>query len=565
MHRRFPALTLAALMAVGATAGWGQTASQLTPQSFEPQAQRPTGPVVLSGRAGGPVPAGADRLFVRLSDVVVEDALPEMAAAGAALRGRLAGQVISAAEIFKAASALEADYAKAGFVLARVVLPPQTLNNGGTLRLQVINGFVENVDVTNVPGPVRNRVSQLSTPLVGRKALRLSDIERRLLLAGDTFGLSLGSSLIAGEDPGSTRVLLDAEFRPVTAFVGLDDTLGADLGTYSFSSGVEVNGALKMGETFYGRLSGNPSQLFDDLPRYRTAALGFVLPLGGNGLTLNVEGTSSKSTPDTAFAPTTSDFERLSVRLFYPWIRSRDLNLSSQVSLDRQSDKQFLLLGASRVGLYHDELSVLRASLDGMRRNARGGVFEGALSLSQGLDGLGARDGSTGLPLSRQGAAPDFSKLVIAGRYTQPLNEKFLMVLSGRAQTAFGDALPNSERLGIVGASELSSFDAGKLQGDSGWVVRGEVLMPRPVTVGAVPLQMSPYVFGAYGQVNNARPTAVEAARIRASSVGLGVKFDYQGGDPFTSGSLRIELGKGARDDNGPDGYRIAVLANYRF
>ena len=61
------------------------------------------------------------------------------------------GQRVSGAAIFAAARELEAAYAKAGYVLVRVTLPPQKLVSGAVLRLVVIDGMIERIETKRVP------------------------------------------------------------------------------------------------------------------------------------------------------------------------------------------------------------------------------------------------------------------------------------------------------------------------------------------------------------------------------------------------------------------------------
>ncbi len=546
-------------------AAFAQTASQVTPGTFEPPAQNLSGSIVFTGEAGVQAPAGSDKLFITLSDVVLKDGLPQMAEANAALRARLTGKSIPVSEIFAAVSDLEAAYANAGYILARVVLPAQSLRNGGVLQVVVVNGFVEGIDASALPPEVRGRIEELTEPLVGKPGLRLPEIERQLLLAGDTYGVALGSALTAGAQPGGTVVVLESDYKEVTGFIGFDNVAEDTLGDVALNAGIELNGLLSMGETIYGRISGSPKDFFSDEPQYRTLALGAVFPIGDEGLTLNFEATKSQTTPD-AIVPTTSEFDRYAVRLFYPWIRSRGFNLSTQLSLDWQKDEQELLSIAGRVPIYEDKLTVLRASGDIFRQFDNGAVLEAGAVFSQGLDALGAKRAGTGtVPLSRQGADAVFSKLVMSLRYQQLLAENLAISVSGRLQSSFGDPLLTSEQLSIAGANELSTFDAGSVQGDNGWVVRTELSSPRNVNLGQMPFLLSPYVFGAYGIVNLEQPTVFEQAKVKAASYGVGLELVALQESRFRSGSIRIEYGRGDRDDNQPDGNRFSIIGTYRF
>lgn len=565
------------LLCVGPLPLSAQSASEITPSTFAPDAQRLRGAVVFSGERGTRPPPGAEKLLINLSGVTINGSLPQMAEANSATQARLSGKTITVAEIFNAASDLENAYAQEGFVLARVVLPAQELRDGGRLRIEVVDGFVEAIDTSTVPEPVRSRIEAITAPLVGQRSLRLPELERQLLLAGDTYGVALGSALAAGATPGGTSLILQPEFRPVTGFLAFDNANSDELGPVTLSAGVELNSPFQRGETLYARLSGVPSgdnendvgAFLSSDPRVRTLSVGGVLPLGFNGLTLNLEGTDSRTAPDTLLAPTTSRFNRGSVRLFYPFIRSRNRNISGQLTLDHQTDEQFLVApGGGRTPVYRDKATVLRAAIDGFWLTEGGAAIEAGAVLSRGIDALGARtaaDAVGGVPLSRQGADAEFTKLIISGRYRRKLNDTFNLSLSGRAQTSFGDALLTAEQFGIAGSQELSAFDAGSIKGDSGFVARAEISMPRQTQFADTPILLSPYIFAAYGDVSLKQPTVLETADLSATSYGIGVEFNTLTKSNFRSATVRIEYARGTRDDDQPDNNRISISGSFRF
>ncbi len=569
---RIPRLSMIFALATGGSlvlsdAVLAQSASNLAPSTFQPQNQRNTGPVTVARDPGAPVPEGADRLFVTVGRVDIEGALPQMEAANAAFIERLTGKRVAASEIFAATNRLESAYSNAGFVLSRVVLPQQTLRDGGTLRIVVVDGFVERIDATKVPEEVRDRVVKITQPLIGKRGIKLQQIERALLLAGDTFGVRLASTLSAGDSNGGTVLTLDGEFKEFTGSYGFDNTLSDDLGPLNLSLGLEFNGLLDLGETFYFNLGGSPTRFFSGDPEYRILAAGAVFPIGYDGFTINAEVTSSEARPDTDFLPNESEFERFSLRLYYPWIRSRKVNLSSQLILDRISDTQNLLVGPFEIPVFDDDISVLRATLDGTRAYDNGGFLRGSVVLSRGLDILGARTsvGPGETPFSRQGAEPEFTKLVLSGQYQRPLNANWSLALNGRIQTSFGDALVTSEQFSIASTSELSTFDAGSLRGDDGWVVRSEVGRSQRVEVAGLPLILKPYVFGAYGELGIEQPTVFEQSTTTAYAYGIGADLIAIEDSTYKSGSLRVEYGRGERDDLGADENRFTIVASRRF
>ncbi|QFG38231.1 hemolysin activation/secretion protein [Paracoccus pantotrophus] len=573
-----PTALIAALAVLALPAGPARTqprpptASQITQDSYQPPMQRLSGSVVFSGSPGLAAPEGADRLSIQLADVRVEGALPGSEARIAALRQRVVGKRIAVSEIFAAASDLEAGYVRDGYVLARVVIPAQTLEDGGALRLTVVSGFVEKIDTSAAPPGLRARLDAMTAPLVDRPTLRLPDIERRLLLAGDMFGVALGSALSTGARPGGTVIILNPQFRSVTGFVGLDNSFSRELGRWNLSAGVELNNQLGRGEVFYLRASGHPKLgddgYFGDRPQLRTLAGGAVFPLGNDGLTFGLEAASSKAGPDTGGVATASDFDRLSFRLFYPVVRSVKRNISVTAALDLQRDRQDLETGAGAIGLYKDRTRVLRLTGEGNWQLSDQSALRMAAVLSVGLDALGARSAAEAMPampLSRGGADADFRKLELSFRYDRDFRQDWSLALSGQAQTGFGDPLLSSEQFGIASTEGLSAFDLGSLSGDSGWFLRGEVARHFPAQGFGHPLVVSPYVFAAVGAVHLENPTAIEAARIEASSFGIGVDLRLIRDPSYSSALIRLEYGKGNRDDGQEDPSRFTIVSSYRF
>jgi hemolysin activation/secretion protein len=98
--------------------------------------------------------------------------------------------------------------------------------------------------------------------------------------------------------------------------------------------------------------------------------------------------------------------------------------------------------------------------------------------------------------------------------YAQPVAENLAFALYARGQTSFNQALPRSEQIGIASLFELSTFDAGTLGGDGGWIVRGEVQSPWNVTAGGFPLSAAPYAFAATGRLYLERPTILEEGNV---------------------------------------------------
>ena len=558
---------------LGSGSAFAQTASQITPPTYASPAVPRTGPPVIAADTGTIAPAGSEAIDVRLFDVQVEGRAIDPATL-AELRARLIGKTVKVSEMFAAAHAIEVGFARRGHVLTRVVVPAQSLADGATLRLIVVEGYIERIDTSHVPSPVARRIAAILKPLEGDRSVTKADIERKLLLAADIPGVQIRSTLAAGSVAGATVLVVEATHRPVTGFVTVDNTLPSALGRDAFGIGLNVNGALGFGETLYLRASGLPNtgretSFLDPTPRNRALAAGFILPIGNDGLTLNVEGTDARTAPrrDAGLPGFGSNFRRLSGRLRYPVVRSRALTASVEADFDAQ-DERVRIISPIVLPLSLDRLRIARVSGDVRAYLAGGGVATALVRGSLGLDVLGARsaaDATPVLPLSRQGATASFQKLELAASIDQPVAQHLSVSLQGHAQTAFGQVMANSEQIGLASLDALSPLPSGTLQGDAGYVGRGELRVPFGFSIGKGAGQLAPYGFGAYGGVRFENPTAFERRATDAYAYGGGVRILGSAGPNAPGVSASIEYGRAHIDGFARETDRVSFTIVTQF
>lgn len=553
-----------------------QTAGQIVEDSYAPAVVRPAvgGGLALPQSEGQQVPKGAERLHVRPSGLEVQGGFDDLQQATAELEASIKGQRISGADLFAAARTLEAAYARAGYLLVRVTLPRQTIRDGMPLRLIVTDGRVEAVDVSALPEPVRARVEAMLKPIVGQTRLTRQELERRLLLAGDTPGVMLRSTLKSGNAPGTTVVVLDGRYDPVSVTASLDNSLSQELGPYAASLGADFNNLLGIGDVVYLRLNGyaglGQQDVLSDDPRNRQLVAGLTLPLGTDGWWVTLEGVDSRTHPTSDLAFSMLDhYQRLSAKLGHVWIRSRDLNTSSLLSFDLTEEEQSMDLLGTELPFTQDRLRILRFTQSADASLSNGGNLSGDVTLSVGLDAFGARQATTTLPLSRDGASPDFTKLEISARYSQTLLDGALQwSLAGRAQTSFRTPLAASEQMGVGGFDWVSAYESGAIQGDRAAVLRTELgmpfILPALDAYPALGSAVMPYVFAAGGITKVEKPTALEEGVTRAGAFGLGLRIGLSEKASPRSTSLSLEYAHGAASDQGPeDRFNLRFLARF--
>ncbi len=549
------------------------SAQQIAPSLVTPQTLRPTtgpaGTILLPRAAGLAAPAGAENLSLTLGGVSVEGGFPELKGPTDAIAARLTGRRATLAEIYTAANAIEQAYAAVGYVLVRVVVPPQKLVPGGTLRLVVIDGFIEGVDVKGTPERERPLIAARMASLIGKRHVTLAEIERRLLLVSDIPGLVLRSTLAQGKNPGAAQLVLEATQNYVTGTIGVDNRLPKSLGIWELNSSLALNSAFGFGEQAYiSATSGYQlGRTFDGDSPLRILGGGVVLPIGTDGFTLNPEYTNSVTREAAApGAPATQGlFERFALHAAYPVIRTRADTLTIQATYEW--DEEHLTPLGFNTDLYRDRYQAIRLQGSDQMTLSWGAAAQATAVFSQGVGGRGEATAiATGIPLSQQGASPTFSKFNFDLRYQQPLPEAFQLSLVGRAQTSFNEPLMLAEQFSLDGMDAVSGFASGELPVDEGATARAELSWPFALPVAPAAVTVSPYIFGAGGWGTIVDPTALQTRILDASSFGLGLHVGGGAADPTYGGTLTVEFARALSDLPGEQrGYRGNLILAVRF
>jgi hemolysin activation/secretion protein len=387
-----------------------------------------------------------------------------------------------------------------------------------------------------VPDRVRAMVTNRMASLVGRRHIKLDEIERRLLIAGDVPGLRLKSTLARGKALGGALLALEGAHRLASASVSIDNHLPTSLGIWSYGANIALNSAFGFGEQFYAsaQSSGDLERIFDSNVPLRVLGAGAVLPLGLDGWVLNPEYTNSRSLPESVSGGLASvgQFERFALRTSYPLVHTRK--------------QTFTLTGAFEYINQNVALPLFETDLNRDRYGAlrTGEVFEAGLpwwdavlqssaTFSQGTGGRDRADAdASGIALSRQGAGPLFTKANADAHITQPLPASFRIDLIGRGQASFGKPLLVSEQFSLDGPQAISAYPSGTLNVDQGVTLRGELSRTFTMPSSVAPLNLSPYGFGVFGAGRLIDPTVVEVAAVRGGAIGAGLRsgIDITGG-----------------------------------
>ncbi len=531
-------------------------ASQVTPRDLRPDRDSSGAPTAVAPRAGT-APTGSDELSFRPSRIVVRGGYAVLQRQTDAAVAGYVGRPITVADFYELGNALQRLYVGAGYPLARIVVPAQSLTDGGEASFELIDGVVGELDVSGVPQPVRAAVLRRLQPLIGRRQLRGSQIERRLLLAGQVPGAALRSALAPGRQPGTTTLVIEADYRPISGGLNFDDLASPAFNRRNLTLRLAVASVFGQGEQLYVFAASDP--LDGDVPFSRNhprsvVGGGVSLPIGHDGLQLNLEATHSRTKPLGGFFVTRNTFNRGSVRISYPVVLDRRLSLTAQASIEALREVQ-VLPQFDDFALSKDRFLVSRIG---------GQIFatRGRLALSGDVTfSIGRGFPSALTPYSRGAATDRFARVEGGASATIELPARVLWANSLRGAAVIAGGLPNSELFQLDGPSALSTFTSGTLSADQGVTLRSSLSRPLPV---ANTLAVVPYLFAAGGIARNTVPTAFDTRR--AAAYGLGITTDLRFPRIRSGIVATLEYGRGVTDNPFlPDRNRFSVQLGLRF
>lgn len=482
-------------------------------------------PVDVRQPAPEGAPAGAETINFTLNNLQIdgvtaytEDALRKVYA------GKI-GQTISLADLYGIATQLTNKYRNDGYVLTQVVVPPQTIE-GGTAKLQVVEGYIYSVNVAleenarveseNAMNLIRGYAGKIATG----HALNIKDLERYLLLVNDLPGVSARGVLSPSKThTGAADLNILVQRDPFEAILAADNYGTKYLGAIQFSGAASANSMLGNNERLTGQavIAPDPGQPVE----LAYFAAGYMQPLMTNGLKLDVNASHTITEPgytlDEFDVKGKSTF--FGIGLNYPLIRSRATSLYTTFTFDlRDVD--------TRNNIEDTRKDRIRAVRGGVRLEHLDGVFGAGLNvldveIAQGLDIFGASSESD-LNKSRPDGDPTFAKLNIEAQRLQRLADRWNLLLAARGQLSNG-ALLSSEEFGVGGMNYGRGYDPSEIIGDEGIAGKIEVQWNVP---GEFAFTHDNQIFGFadVGRVWNDDPTTNSQKSDTASSAGFGVR-----------------------------------------
>lgn len=391
--------------------------------------------------------------------------------------------------------------------LAAVQVPPQRIEKGGEVRMDVLAARLVDVQVRGKPGNAEGQIAAHLKKLTAQPWFNVHEAERQLLLLRDLPGFDVRLTLRPA-NAGRGEVIGDVTVRrrPVEVLVGGQNLGARSTGREGVVAQVTLNDVTGLGDQTVASLftTVQPSE-------QTVASLSHEFALGADGLRLGGRLVYARARPDLAGGRFSSRTWIGSAELSYPLVRRQGTSLVAGTGLDVVDQT----IDFAAVRLSTDHLRVGWAKLaydtiDGASLAGRGGHslaepllrLGGEVELRKGLAAFGASRACVPLAsclapnpsLSNLAANPQGALVRAEARIELSPARGVSFVLRPRAQYS-ASRLLSFEQFTLGNYTVGRGFDPGAAQGDSGLGASAEVRLGRLMPGGPDGFAVQPYAF----------------------------------------------------------------------
>ena len=421
---------------------------------------------------GGAAPPGASKVFTKFQGIRFQGLTQYSEEELKQYFQQYLGKKISLTQVFVIAEKIQQRFRDDGYILTRVIVPEQKVNNG-VFKIQVVEGFINKIKIEGDIGPVEARVKATLENLLNRQPVTELELERHLLLVNDLPGIRAVGFLRANNkgDLGGSELVIQAERKAFEGYAYVNNRGSKYTGPYRFVLMARENSATFLGEQIEGLFL---HSLFDDEQRF--GQLTIRQPLNSEGLLLEMSAGFGPSRPGFGLELIDTETEALTVnaQLSYPLIRSRKHNLYVEGGF-QSIDQEVRILDEK---ITRDQLRVFFANLLYDFKDDLGGQSQISFGIRQGIDVFDASDRRDPF-LSRAEGRSDFTSLNVFFSRHQNLWKNLSLFVSGIGQYSF-DTLLSPEEFTLGGERFGRGYNPAELAGDSGLGISTELQYTLP-------------------------------------------------------------------------------------
>ena len=427
------------------------------------------------------------------------------------------GKNVTLSDIYTIRDAITKKYRDAGYIISRAVIPQQEFNrNGASVRIQIIEGYVNNVTVKGAQKANMNIINRYAEKIKQDGALNSKNLERYLLLMNDLAGTKAAATLRpAASGLGGTDIIIDLAHDSLDGTVTIDNSGSKFIGPYLVSAEGNLNSVLGLSEKITATAISAP-----DNNELISGQFAYTQPIGFEGTRFKLAAGKTKTKPGSSLTPLNieGDTTVYEAEVVHPFLRSRKENFTSRINFSNKHTDTDQGTG----NLYEDKTSVVTLGGTYDLADRYNGVNLIDFSVSQGLDIFDAsKDTDT---TSRSNGDGVFTRYNYEASRTQNLIDRLVLFVASSGQYS-NDGLLASEEFGFGGREFGRGYDFSEITGDAGVAAKAELQYGIDTTFTYLSnLQL--YSFYDIGRVLQKDRITGEDPTASAASAGAGVRFN---------------------------------------
>jgi hemolysin activation/secretion protein len=376
------------------------------------------------------------------------------------------GKSLTLSKLGELATRVTNYYHAHGYLLARAIIPAQVIQDG-VVVVEVSEARYGAIRLDNHSRVNDALLENTLSPLESGQPVEQSKLDHSLLLLADIPGVAVNATLKAGENAGTSDLLVNAASCPiVSGNVVLDNYGNPYTGRVQVGETAELIEPLHIGDILSANTLSSGRGINFGRIAYESLLDGEGTRMGASYSALHYIVGGPLSDLD---AHGTAQIESLWAKQTF--VRSRNVNLYGQIQYDRMRLSDDIDVGALQTDRHLENWTL---SLAG---DARDRLLSHGITIWR-FDWTGGRDRFDNLAAQLADAATartqeGFSKGTANIYRLQSLSPKDELYLAFTGQWANGD-LDSSEKMTAGGPNTVRAYDMGAISGDTGYLGTAE-------------------------------------------------------------------------------------------
>lgn len=468
-----------------------------------------------------PTPGGeeAKKIKFKLNGIILEGNVTYSDATLRPLYRSKLYTTISIADLFEIVQSITNYYRNNGYIISRAILPPQHVKNG-VVKVKIIEGFLDKVEVTGDPKGARCWIKALGYQIQECRPLYLPRMEHFLIIANRTPATSVKAVLAPSKTKtGAADLSLVAVNKPITGYLSYDNYGTRYIGPQQMTANFGLTSFIASGDA--GQIT------FTKTPKGKELTyldVNYNLPINDDGVRWFVGGTRVNTHPLFVLQPV--DISGLNANYY----------TSLQFPMIRKKSETFTLLAGfnyldsgtttfdQRLYMDHVRSAGLGASYNFSDRFYGSNIIYADVRQGLPIMGYSSNTNPFTATTSRPGGHANYNKIDFQASRLQAIKGPFSVygVVSG--QYAFCTLLA-SEQYAFGGPILGRGYDVAEMIGDNGLAGSIEPRFDLSIPPGFWINALQFYIFYDIGAIWNIQDLGGIVKKDSGTSTGIGVRF----------------------------------------